>query len=249
MDATLPFGFKNSAYIYTKIGFCLSTWLKDRGIQTEVWIDDRFIGECRQSPAAPGIGGRQERRSRALAPGVCSPEIKGPADGGPTGRAGRALYAVLFMQSYLGYFINLKKSHLRPATSMIHLGMGICSETLSFCIPDTKKQSFFLVRESILSEGKVTLKQMQRFVGKCQSFILAFPAASLYIMECCAFMPNLDEELSTPLSGRVQDEIASWRSVDSVSQPISWRQEQHLALTLSSDASGRRWGSDGGSFW
>ena len=137
------------------------------------------------------------------------------------------------MQSYLGYFINLEKSHLRPATSMIHLGMGICSETLSFWIPDTKKQSFFLVRESILSEGKVTLKQMQRFVGKCQSFILAFPAASLYIRECCAFMPNLDEELA--------------------SQPISWRQEQHLALTLSSDASGRRWGggegSDGGSFW
>ncbi len=44
MDTTLPFGFKNSAYIYTTIGFCLSTWLKNHGVHTEIWIDDRFIG-------------------------------------------------------------------------------------------------------------------------------------------------------------------------------------------------------------
>ena len=51
VDTTLPFGFKNSAYIYTTIGFCLSTWLKNRGIHTEIWIDDRFIG---QSGSVPG---------------------------------------------------------------------------------------------------------------------------------------------------------------------------------------------------
>ena len=46
VDTTLPFGFKNSAYVYSTVGFCLSTWLKNRGVHTEVWIDDRFIGEC-----------------------------------------------------------------------------------------------------------------------------------------------------------------------------------------------------------
>lgn len=46
VDTTLPFGFKNSAYIYSSLGFCLSTWLKNRGIHTEVWIVERFIGEC-----------------------------------------------------------------------------------------------------------------------------------------------------------------------------------------------------------
>ena len=46
VDSTLPFGFKNSAYIYSTMGFCLSNWLKNRGIHTEVWIDDRFVGEA-----------------------------------------------------------------------------------------------------------------------------------------------------------------------------------------------------------
>lgn len=46
VDTTLPFGFKNSAYVYSMIGFCLSTWLKNRGVHTEIWIDDRFIGEA-----------------------------------------------------------------------------------------------------------------------------------------------------------------------------------------------------------
>ena len=51
VDTTLPFGFKNSAYIYSSIGFCFSTWLKNRGIHTEIWIDDRFIGEAGGSGA------------------------------------------------------------------------------------------------------------------------------------------------------------------------------------------------------
>ena len=46
VDTTLPFGFKNSAFVYSTIGFCLSTWLKNRGVHTEIWIDDRFVGEC-----------------------------------------------------------------------------------------------------------------------------------------------------------------------------------------------------------
>lgn len=46
VDTTLPFGFKNSAYVYSTIGFCLSAWLKNRGIHTEIWIDDRFVGEA-----------------------------------------------------------------------------------------------------------------------------------------------------------------------------------------------------------
>ena len=53
VDTTLRFGFKNSAFIYTTVGSCLSTWLKNRGIHTEVWIDDRFIGECFGSSAIP----------------------------------------------------------------------------------------------------------------------------------------------------------------------------------------------------
>ena len=43
-DTTLPFGWKNSAYVYTSTGEVLSRWLRNKGIHTHLWIDDRFLG-------------------------------------------------------------------------------------------------------------------------------------------------------------------------------------------------------------
>ena len=157
-------------------------------------------------------------------------------------RALRAVYAVCYMQMKLGYFVNLTKSHLQPSTRMIHLGLGICSKTMSFWIPEKKKVSFAEVREGILLDGTVLLKTMQRFIGKCQSFALVFPAASLYTRECCSFVRQLDDVNPTALTVPVREEIRFWRFVDSLSEPIPWRQERHLTLHLNSDASGHRWG-------
>ncbi len=157
-------------------------------------------------------------------------------------RALRALYVVCYMQTHLGFFVNLKKSHLIPSTSMVHLGFGICSSSLSFWIPEKKKVSYAEVRETILTQGQAVLKQLQRFVGKARSFALVFPAASLFLRECCAFMAAIDDLNPTPLHAEVRDEVLFWRFVDSFSQPIPWKQERHLASALSSDASGYRWG-------
>jgi hypothetical protein len=44
-DTTLPFGWKNSAFVYTSVGNVLSAFLKRQGVHTELWIDDRFVGE------------------------------------------------------------------------------------------------------------------------------------------------------------------------------------------------------------
>ena len=43
-DTTLPFGWKNSAYVYFTVGEVFSEWLRSCGIYTELWIDDRFLG-------------------------------------------------------------------------------------------------------------------------------------------------------------------------------------------------------------
>ena len=48
-DTTLPFGWKNSAFVYTTTGNLLTQWLESRGIYSALWIDDRFVG------AAPPI--------------------------------------------------------------------------------------------------------------------------------------------------------------------------------------------------
>lgn len=52
-DATLPFGWKNSAYVYTSVGNVLSAFLKRQGVHTELWIDDRFIGEGPSTDVSP----------------------------------------------------------------------------------------------------------------------------------------------------------------------------------------------------
>ena len=43
-DTTLPFGWRNSAYVYTTVGEVLSNWLRQRSVHTALWIDDRFLG-------------------------------------------------------------------------------------------------------------------------------------------------------------------------------------------------------------
>jgi hypothetical protein len=44
VDTCLPFGWKCSAYVYTMTGRILSRWLRERGVYTSLWIDDRFVG-------------------------------------------------------------------------------------------------------------------------------------------------------------------------------------------------------------
>ena len=46
VDTTLPFGWKNYAYVYSMTGNALSAWLDVRGIHTSLWIDDRFVGSA-----------------------------------------------------------------------------------------------------------------------------------------------------------------------------------------------------------
>ena len=52
-DTTLPFGWKNSAYVYTTTGNVLTSWLKRHGIFSSLWIDDRFVGAA---PPLPSFG-------------------------------------------------------------------------------------------------------------------------------------------------------------------------------------------------
>ena len=47
-DTTVPFGWKNSAYVYFSVGEVFSEWLRSRGIYSALWIDDRFLGTAPQ---------------------------------------------------------------------------------------------------------------------------------------------------------------------------------------------------------
>jgi hypothetical protein len=158
-------------------------------------------------------------------------------------RANRALYCVLYYTSLLGYFVSPVKSQLRPVQKMVHLGFRVDSVSSSFSLTAKKIDKFRVCRENILDRGCATLNDMQRFIGKCSSLRLVFPAASLFTRLCSSLLSSLSDSFVSFLSQAVLDEIRFWRFIDSFTHPIPWRREQHVVVRLSSDASGFRWGS------
>jgi len=86
------------------------------------------------------------------------------------------------------------------------------------------------------------LKTLQRFRGKCTSFSLAVPAATLFIREISKARPDrAGKDTVTP--NDVQREEGSYsRFLDNWGKSIPWRDEKHHTVSLSTDALGYGWG-------
>ncbi len=153
---TIPFGFKTSAYIYHTIGLAATGFCRKLGVPCLQYIDDRLIVEF-NTPSFVDV----DRMFNAV----------------------KSLYIVCQVLVRLGYFIGLEKSIFEPCQVLSFLGMLIDSVRRAFLLPDKKKESFALLRDSILAQEIVSLKKLQRFTGKCISFMLAVPAARLYTRE------------------------------------------------------------------
>jgi len=84
-----------------------------------------------------------------------------------------ALYILCRLLIQLGYFLGPKKCVLMPVHCITVLGMEVNSSLQAFQIPASKKASFAVLREEILSGAPtVPLKTLQRFMGKAISFTL-----------------------------------------------------------------------------
>ena len=85
------------------------------------------------------------------------------------------------------------------------------------------------------------LKDVQRWVGKCNHLQLVFPANSLFTFHCRRLMPGLgDQQVALPASAL--EEISFWSFVDAFTEDIPFLMHQHVSLTLYTDASGYGWG-------
>jgi len=76
--------------------------------------------------------------------------------------------------------LGLKKSSLEPATAVRFLGYICDSERRAFILPQDKRIKFTALREAILQNKPVSVKNLQKFSGKTTSFALLVPAAKLY---------------------------------------------------------------------
>ena len=154
--ATLPFGWKASAYLYQTIGLAATNFVRSAGVPCSQYIGDRHNGQLRllSHPPSPSFTNFQLAEMAAFI--ACLTSIS------------------------LGYFIGLAKSILLPVTAVVFLGYICDSEKQAFLLPRDKLVKFAALRDSILEHKTVSLKNLQKFAGKTTSFALLVPAAKLF---------------------------------------------------------------------
>lgn len=86
------------------------------------------------------------------------------------------------------------------------------------------------------------IKSLQRFQGTCISLSLAVPAVKLFIREMNHAIVSASSNGLVPLSQALRSELIHWRFLDTWRECVPWREERHLQLSMSSDASGYGWG-------
>ena len=225
VSCTLPFGWKESAFVYQTLGAAVASFFRDEGIPCSIYIDDRLIGELMMSSGPLFVPVNQR-----------SPNFGEKA-------AQAAIFLVCFMLVGLGYVLNLTNCCLIPVTALKFLGFFVDSGMQSFKIPAEKLKKFADLRESILRlTKKVSVKTLQRFQGKCVSFSLAVPAAKLFIRNICGAVASAHGALEVSISSSLREKITHWRFLDAWTGHMSWRSAIHTQISLESDASGFGWG-------
>ena len=144
---TLPFGWKNSPYVYQTIGLVATNFFLQKGVACSLYIDDRLDGELF---TAEGYW------SRAVAHRDIEYSFKS---------AQTALYIVCKVLVHLGYFLGLKKCVLVPVQRVLYLGMLVDSSRQAFFIPEEKKRTFASLRENILKyKWPLPLRSLQKLM-------------------------------------------------------------------------------------
>lgn len=209
---TLPFGFKSACYIYQKLGMVLTSFLREKGILSLQYIDDRLFV-------------------------IPSPTLTTIRDQG-----NRLVYAILELITRLGYTLSLHKCSLQPTQTLQFLGFIVDTTNGSFRLPLDKRQAFGELRESILGRKTVDLKSLQKFAGKCASLAIAVPGALFYMRDTTAAISQaIRNSKPVPVTGRLREEIKFWEFLDTWHGESKWRSEGHVGITLATDASQFRW--------
>ncbi|KAK3710527.1 hypothetical protein QZH41_009353, partial [Actinostola sp. cb2023] len=224
VNTTLPFGWKNSPFVYQSVGMAAMSYLRNLGVACSLYIDDRLIEELftDEGKWSRPINSRHSHFSKSAAE--------------------TALYITCRLLAALGYTLGLKKCVLAVCCRLRYLGMAIDSNLQAFLIPEEKKVQFAKLRESILAlKSIIPLKLVQRLLGKCISFSLAFPGAKFYIREMALAIGAASRRHEVVFSPALRQEVMFWSFLDSWTECIPWRSEKHASLLISTDASLSRW--------
>ena len=143
----------------------------------------------------------------------------------------------------LGYFLGLPKSVLMPRKVVPYLGyLSDSSREVVSLIPE-KREKFLNVIQQILARSVVSAKSLQRLAGKCVSFSLAVPGALLFTREMnAAISKALRTSRPVKMDKALRDEISHWLFLRTWDDPLPWRDERHIRITIATNASASGWG-------
>ena len=210
---TLPFGWKISPYVYHSTALMATHFFRSIGISCLIYIDDRHNGQL-------------------LVPYDKGPyaALKSP-DQCNLAAARSAIFIVAFHLVRLGYFLGLAKSTLEPQQRVPYLGFISDSTREVFHLKPEKTARFLQLLKEILAQRCVTVKTLQRLVGKCISFSIVVPAARLFTREMNgAIGKGMRTGKPIPVQGTVQREISHWLFLEQWDNPLPWRDERHIQV-------------------
>ena len=223
---TLPFGWKVSPFIYHTTGLLATSFFRSIGIPCLLYIDDRHNGQLQVSLDEIEYGSLARADERNLA------------------AAKSAIFLVAYYLVKLGYFLGLSKSILTPVKIAPYLGFMADSSRETFHLIPEKKGKFIALIRKLLESSYVSVKTLQHLVGKCISFARAEPAAKLFTREMnAAISRGLRSQKPILLRDALREEIAHWLFLENWDNPIPWRDERHIQLSVATDASSSGWGA------
>ena len=126
---------------------------------------------------------------------------------------------------------------------MPYLGFLSDSSREMFHLIPEKKEKFLNLVQQTLACSAISVKSLQRLVGKCVSFSLAVPGALLFTREMNrAISKALRTSAPIKIDRTLRNEISHWLFLRTWDDPLPWRDERHIRISLATDASASRWG-------
>ena len=212
---SLPFGWKISPYVYHTTGLLATDFFRSIGIPGQL-----------QVPLEQGEYGTLST-----------------ADECRFAAAKSDIFLVAFYLVRMGYFLGLSKSILTPLKIVPYLGFLADSSMEVFHLIPEKKHKFVTLVQETLQSTYVSVKTLQRLVGKCTSFSRAVPAASLFKKEMnAAISKGIRSQKPILLRGALRGEISYWLLLETWDNPLPWRDERHIQESVATDAYVSGWG-------
>ena len=159
-------------------------------------------------------------------------------------RAIRYAFAKGVLLTALGYFVELKKSHIIPAPVQRWLGFVIDLPGRVFRVPEDKLAAFITLAEALIaSPAAASVASLRSFTGKCVSLAPAVPGALLYTRGLFDILAAADAQgdASVPLTPAALGELALWAGLRAWHGTRRWRDERHVKIPMGTDASNPRW--------